>query len=52
MWTDSFGRKHYEKDEKTMTFGRDQYVGYIITLEETVNGNLDQEDISEKEFFD
>jgi len=52
MWTDSFGRKHYEKDEKTMKFGRDQYGGYVITMEETVNGNLDQEDISENEFFD
>ena len=52
MWTDSFGRKHYEKDEKTMRFGPDQYGGYIITMEETVSGNLHQEDISENEFFD
>lgn len=52
MWTDSFGRKHYEKDEKTMEFGRDQYGGYIITMEQTLSGNLLQEDISENEFFD
>jgi len=52
MWTDSNGRKHYEKDEKSMKFGYDQYGGYVITMKKTTIGNLEQEDISENEFFD
>jgi len=52
MWTDIYGRKHYEKDNKSMEYGDNQIGGYIITLEETTHGNLSQSDISESEFFD
>ena len=52
MWTDIYGRKHYEKDNKCMQYGYNQIGGYVITLEETTYGNLSQSDISESEFFD
>lgn len=52
MWTDSYGRKFFEKDEKYMKFGFNQYGGYVITMQKTSIGNLDQEDITESEFFD
>ena len=52
MWTDSYGKKRYEKDNSTMDFLKDQYGGYVITLTETPLGNLSQSGISENEFFD
>ena len=52
MWTDSYGKKRYEKDNSTMDFPKDQYGGYVITLTETPLGNLSQSGISENEFFD
>ena len=52
MWTDNYGKKHYEKDNSTMTFKKDEYGGYVITLTETQFGNLTQIGISEDEFFD
>ena len=52
MWTDSNGRKHYEQDEKSLSFGYDQYGGYVITMQKTTSGNLEQEDITANEFFD
>ena len=51
MWTDSNGNKRFEKDNSSMKFKKDEYGGYEITLEETVNGNLSQSSISENEFF-
>lgn len=52
MWTDNYGKKRYEKDNSTMTFKKDEYGGYVITLTETQFGNLTQSGISEDEFFD
>tara|TARA_B100001142_G_scaffold127925_1_gene129824 strand:- start:97 stop:540 length:444 start_codon:yes stop_codon:yes gene_type:complete len=52
MWTDSNGKKHYEKDNSSMDFPKDQYGGYVITLTETPLGNLSQSGISESQFFD
>ena len=52
MWKDNNGRKHFQKDDSTMDFPKDQYGGYVITLEETQFGNLSQSGISENEFFD
>ena len=52
MWTDVLGKRRYEKDNKTMTYKAKEYGGYVITLEETVYGNLSQSSISENEFFD
>ena len=51
MWTDSNGNKRFEKDNSSMKFKKNEYGGYEITLEETVNGNLSQSSISENEFF-
>ena len=52
MWTDSNGKKRYEKDNSSMDFLKDQYGGYVITLTETPSGNLSQSAINESEFFD
>jgi len=52
MWTDSFGKRRFEKDNQTMTFQVDEVGGYVITLTETVYGNLSQSAIDEDDFFD
>ena len=51
MWTDTYGKKHFEKDDSSMTFKVDEYGGYVITLTEVEYGNLSQSGISEDEFF-
>ena len=51
MWTDSRGKRHFNKDNSTMPFKPNEVGGYVITMEKTVNGNLSQSSISEDEFF-
>lgn len=55
MWTDKNGNKHFEKDNSTMEFSYStsgDAGGYVITLQQTISGNLSQSSISENEFFD
>lgn len=52
MWTDKFGNRRYEKDNQNMTFSVNEVGGYVITLTETVYGNLTQSAIGEDDFFD
>ena len=52
MWTDRYGRKNYQKDDSSFSYGVDEVGGYIITLEQTRFGNLSQSSIDEDEFFD
>lgn len=53
MWTDKLtGRRMYEKDNQTMTFKVDEYGGYVISLTETIYGNLSSQSIDEDDFFD
>ena len=52
MWTDKFsGKKQYNKDDQFLEYEENQYGGYIITMEGSVNGNLSQSEISENDFF-
>ena len=52
MWTDPItGRRMFEKDNSYMEFKPDEYGGYVITLQETEYGNLDQSRIDEDDFF-
>ena len=51
MWTDRYGRKKYQKDDSSFSYGVDEVGGYIITLEQTRFGNLSQSSIDEDEFF-
>ena len=52
MWTDPItGRRMFEKDNSYMEFKPDEYGGYVITLQETQYGNLDQSRIDEDDFF-
>lgn len=51
MWTGRDGRRHYEKDNQTMTYKSNEIGGYEITLTETTYGNLSQSTISEDDFF-
>ena len=51
MWTDSRGKRHFNKDNSTMPFKPNEVGGYVITMQKTVNGNLTQSSISEDEFF-
>ena len=41
----------FEKDNSYMEFKPDEYGGYVITLQETEYGNLDQSRIDEDDFF-
>ena len=52
MWTDNLGRQHFEKDVATITYKTKEYGGYVITMQKTVSGNLNQVGISEDNFFD
>ena len=55
MWTDRYGKKHYEKDNSSMEFSyttTGDAGGYVITLQESINGNLSQSSISEEDFFE
>ena len=52
MWTDKFsGKKQYNKDDQFLEYEENQYGGYVITMEGSVNGNLSQSEISENDFF-
>ena len=52
MWTDPItGRRMFEKDNSYMEFKPDESGGYVITLQETEYGNLDQSRIDEDDFF-
>ena len=51
MWTDSRGKRHFNKDNSTMPFKPNEVGGYVITMEKTVSGNLTQSSISEDDFF-
>ena len=52
MWTDKrTGKRLYEKDNEFMTFSKNEYGGYVITLQETVYGNLTSKSIDEEDFF-
>ena len=51
MWTDKNGKKQYSKDNTVMEFKENEYGGYEITMEKTVNGNLTQSNIKEEDFF-
>ena len=52
MWTDKFsGKKQYNKDDQFLEYEENQYGGYVITMEGSVNGNLSQSKISENDFF-
>ena len=52
MWTDKFsGKKQYNKDDQFLEYEENQYGGYVLTMEGSVNGNLSQSEISENDFF-
>lgn len=51
MWTDQNGKRHFNKDDKSMKFKSNEVGGYIITMEKSVSGNLTQSGISESDFF-
>ncbi len=52
MWTDPVtGKRMFEKDNSYMEFKPNEYGGYVITMQETVYGNLDQSRIDEEDFF-
>ena len=51
MWTDRYGKKHFNKDDESMQFKANEVGGYVITMEKSVGGNLTQSGISEADFF-
>ena len=51
LWTDEYGKKHYQKDNSKMQYKLDEVGGYEIILEKTQHGNLTKSTIDEDDFF-